>query len=51
MIIKIKIIHKTHVVAKVKLVPCFVNLTGKRDKVAHGEVTINNARIILKITV
>ena len=35
-----------HVVAKVKLVPCSVNLTGKRDKVGHGEVTINNARII-----
>ena len=36
-----------HVVAKVTLVPCSVNLTGKRDKVGHGEVTINNARIIL----
>ena len=24
-------------------------LTGKRDKVGHGEVTINNARIIAKI--
>ena len=35
-----------HVVAKVTLVPCSVNLTGKRDKVDHGEVTINNARII-----
>ena len=35
-----------HVVAKVTLVPCSVNLTGKRDKVGHGEVTINNARII-----
>ena len=32
-----------HVVAKVILVPCSVNLTGKRDKVGHGEVTINNA--------
>ena len=32
--------------AKVTLVPCSVNLTGKRDKVGHGEVTINNARII-----
>ena len=36
-----------HVVAKVTLVPCSVNLTGKRDKVGHGKVTINNARIIL----
>ena len=36
-----------HVVAKVTLVPCSVNLTDKRDKVGHGEVTINNARIIL----
>ena len=36
-----------HVVAKVTLVPWSVNLTGKRDKVGHGEVTINNARIIL----
>ena len=35
-----------HVVAKVTLVPCSVNLTGKRDQVGHGEVTINNARII-----
>ena len=35
-----------HVVAKVALVPCSVKLTGKRDKVGHGEVTINNARII-----
>ena len=35
-----------HVVAKVTLVPCSVNLTGKRDTVGHGEVTINNARII-----
>ena len=35
-----------HVVAKVTLVPCSVNLTGKRDKVGYGEVTINNARII-----
>ena len=32
--------------AKVTLVPCSVKLTGKRDKVGHGEVTINNARII-----
>ena len=36
-----------HVVAKVTLVPCSVNLTGKRDTVGHGEVTINNARIIV----
>ena len=36
-----------HVVAKVTLVPCSVNLTGKRDTVGHGEVTINNARIII----
>ena len=36
-----------HVVAKVTLVPCSVNLTGERDKVGHGEVTINNARIII----
>ena len=35
-----------HVVAKVTFVPCSVNLTGKRDTVGHGEVTINNARII-----
>ena len=35
-----------HVVAKVTLVPCSVKLTGKRTKVGHGEVTINNARII-----
>ena len=35
-----------HVVAKVTLVPCSVHLTGKRDEVGHGEVTINNARII-----
>ena len=35
-----------HVVAKVTLVPRSVNLTGKRDKVGHGEVTINSARII-----
>ena len=35
-----------HVVAKVTLVPCSVNLTGKRDTVGHGEGTINNARII-----
>ena len=34
--------------AKVTLVPCSVNLTGKRDKVGHGEVTINNARIIVR---
>ena len=32
--------------AKVTLVPGSINLTGKRDKVGHGEVTINNARII-----
>ena len=38
-----------HVVAKVTLVPCSVNLTGKRDKVGHGEVTINNAQIIYDI--
>ena len=38
-----------HVVAKVTLVPCSINLTGKRDKVGHGEVTINNARIIMGI--
>ena len=37
-----------HVVAKVTLVPCSVNLTGKGDTVGHGEVTINNARIIKK---
>ena len=35
-----------HVVAKVTLVPRSVNLTGKRDKVGHGEVTINSVRII-----
>ena len=35
--------------AKVTLVPCSVNLTGKRDTVGHGEVTINNARIITDI--
>ena len=35
-----------HVVTKVTLVPCSVNLTGKRDTVGHGEVTINNATII-----
>ena len=35
-----------HVVAKVTLVPCSVNLKGKRDTGGHGEVTINNARII-----
>ena len=35
-----------HVVAKVTLVPRFVNLTGKRNTVGHGEVTINSARII-----
>ena len=34
-----------HVVAKVTLVPRSVNLTGKRDKVGHGEVTINSACI------
>ena len=38
-----------HVVAKVTLVPCSVKLTGKRDTVGHGEVTINNARIIMKV--
>ena len=26
-----------HVVAKVTLVPCSVNLTGKRDTVGHGD--------------
>ena len=36
-----------HIVAKVTLVPCSVNITGERDKVGHGEVTINNARIIV----
>ena len=35
-----------HVVARVTLVPRSVYLTGKRDKVGHGEVTINSARII-----
>ena len=35
-----------HVVAKVTLVPCSVNLTDKSNTVGHGEVTINNARII-----
>ena len=35
-----------HVVAKFNLVPCSVNLTGERDKVGHGEVTINNAHVI-----
>ena len=39
-----------HVVAKVTLVPGSINLTGKRDKVGHGEVTINNARIITSQT-
>ena len=34
--------------AKVTLVPCSVNLTGERDTVGHGKVTINNARIIGK---
>ena len=29
-----------HVVAKVTLVPCSVNLTSRRDNVGHGEVTI-----------
>ena len=38
-----------HVVAKVTLVPCSVNLEGKRNKVGYGEVTVNNARIITKI--
>ena len=28
-----------HVVAKVNLVPCTVNLTGKRDKVDHQQCT------------
>ena len=37
------------VVAKVTLVPCYVNITGKRDKVSHGEVTINSARIITEL--
>ena len=36
-----------HVVAKVTLVPCPVNLTGKRDKGGHGAATIKNTRIIL----
>ena len=36
-----------HVVAKVILVPCSVNLTGKREKVGHGGATINNVRIII----
>ena len=40
-----------HVVAKVTLVPCSVNLTGKRDEVGHGKVTINNARIMVEFTV
>ena len=35
-----------HVVPKVTLVPCPVNLTGKRDKGGHGGATMNNARII-----
>ena len=35
-----------HVVAKVTLVPCAVNLTGKRDKGGHVGATINNAMII-----
>ena len=35
-----------HVVAKVTLVPCSVNLTGKRDQVVYGEGTINHARSI-----
>ena len=35
-----------HVVAKVTLVPRSVNLTSKRDKVGHGEGTINIAMII-----
>ena len=35
-----------HVVAKVTLVPCSVNLTGKREKGGHGDATINNARVI-----
>ena len=40
-----------HVVAKVTLVPCSINLTGKRDKVGHGEVTCNNALIITSLLV
>ena len=36
-----------HVVAKVTLVPCSVNLSGKRDKCGHGNGTINNAGIII----
>ena len=32
--------------AKLTLVPCCVNLKGKRDKGGHGGATINNARII-----
>ena len=38
-----------HVVAKVTLVPCSVNLTGKPDKGGHGGATINNARIITRV--
>ena len=38
-----------HDVAKVTLVPCSVKLTGKRVKVGHGEVTINNPRIIYNV--
>ena len=37
-----------HVVLKVTLVPCSVNLTGKWDKAAQRGATINNARIIFK---
>ena len=36
-----------HVVAKVILVSCSVTNQLKRDSVGHGEVTINNARIII----
>ena len=35
-----------HVVAKVILVLCSVNLTGKREKAGHRDTTINTARII-----
>ena len=38
-----------HIVAKVILIPCSVNETGKTDSVGHGEVTINNARIIIDL--
>ena len=39
-----------HVVAKVTLVLCSVYLTGKREKVGPGEVTTDNARIIVFTT-